>query len=200
MRILYNARGEAKCKAQKFLPRHNTLASTANMREVEFEIPTAKERTADQAWIRQNMQLFAPLARDGYAGKGRGALAVNIAELVLRLHFEEGHPFNYHPSHGEWLETANAYMPESERLDLLEWFDHYNPDTELLILLYKFERVSAHRLPLPSSEDLEDEIRGAYVLAESEERQNRLACSDFWARDFRLAAPYLPFWKDRTDS
>lgn len=170
------------------------------MNNLELEIPPAKEREPDLTWIHQNIHLFAPLAREGFKKKGRGAIVANLRELVLRLHYEEGHPFNYQPAHGEWLETAKEFMPESERLALTTWFHEYNPSTELLIVLYKYERVCPYRLALPSPEDLDDEIRGAYVYAEHEERQKRLACSDFWARDFRLASPYRPFWNSRVDS
>lgn len=170
------------------------------MQEFEFEGPATEEVAADQVWINRNMYLFAPLAREGFEKIGRGVIVVNLAELVLRLHSAEGHPFNYHTSDGEWLETAKEFMPESERLLVTTWLRAYNPDAELLILLYKFERVSLYRLAPPSPENLDDEIRGAYVLAEHEERQKRLMCSDFWGRDFRLASPYLPYWKDRVGS
>ena len=169
------------------------------MHELAFENPTPEEIVADQMWMWQNMHLFAPLVREGFAQKGRGAVTANLAELVLRLHSAEGHSFNYHAAHGAWLETANAFMPESERVRLTAWFQEYNPDFELLILLYKFERVLPYRLPFPPAEDLDDEMRGAYVQAEAEERRQRLACSDFWARDFRLASPYLFLWKERME-
>ena len=169
------------------------------MYELDFENIPPEEIAADQAWMRQNMHLFAPLAREGFAQKGRGAITANVAELMLRLHSAEGHAFNYHAAPGAWLETANAFMPASERVRLTAWLQEYIPDSELLILLYKFERVLPYRLSFPLPEDLDDEMRGAYVQAEAEERQQRLACSDFWARDFRLASPYLFFWKEQME-
>lgn len=168
------------------------------MCEEGVQVESETER-ADAEWMTENLYRFAPLARDGFQVKGRGAIVANLAELVLRLHYEEGHPFNYQPAYDAWLETAKEFMEPSERVSLAAWFEGYNPDTEILILLYKFERVSPYRVALPSPEDLDDEIRGAYVYAEQDERQRRLTCSDFWARDFRLASPYLPFWKDRLD-
>ena len=41
------------------------------------------------------MYFFDPLAREGFSLFGRGAIVVNVTELIQRKYADEGHPFRY---------------------------------------------------------------------------------------------------------
>jgi len=161
----------------------------------ESESDTSDERASDLAWIDLNLYLFAPLARDGFDVKGRGAIHVNLNELLLRKNYEEGHPFHYHSQTHDFGERENAISEARQRIRLDNLMQHYDPTAEFLIVLHKYEHVSMHPIPFPNPEEMATEIRGAYVDAEAEERRARLTCTDFWARDFHLASPYPEIWR-----
>ncbi len=141
------------------------------------------------------MYLFDPLARDGFASLGRGAIVVNLAELIFRKNYEEGHPFNYRSlSHlADWFDTEE-FTQTSQPVRVQEMLFEYDPSMEMVVVLVKDLRGSAYRMLLPSEEERDQEIRGAYVEAEAVERHNRLNGPDPWGRDFRLATCHVGMW------
>jgi hypothetical protein len=152
-----------------------------------------EEKSYDRKWIVNNLHLFVPLAQEGFQRMGRGAILANLAELILRKHYEEGHPFNYHAASEDWLD-ADEFAEENTRLSLHRLLDTYTPESEFVLVLVKAHRAAIHRFPLPPEGETDFEIRGAYVNAEAEERHNRLTCTDFWAREYRLTSPYTLEW------
>jgi hypothetical protein len=158
-----------------------------------FDDGDPEDRAYDHTWIAENRDRFALLARDGFQLFGRGAVLVNLSELILRKHSEEGHPFNYHAPSPEWYD-AEEITPESVRLPLLPLLLQYSPKKEFVLLLVKYNRSSLHRVPLPTQDEMNLEIRGAYIDAEAEERQARLTCTDFWARQYHLTSPHTAEW------
>lgn len=163
------------------------------MERSEREEAKLEDQMYARKWIRDNLHLFAPLAREGYQLVGRGAVLVNVMELILRRNSEEGHPFNYHTLHESWLDS-DALSHHSLRTNIRNCLDHYAPDREFVLVLVKGERSSVQRVPLPQEENLDDETRDANVNAEREERHNRLTCLDFWARAYRLTTPFTAEW------
>lgn len=159
----------------------------------EANIFRAEEEAYDRKWIADNLYLFAPLAKEGFQTVGRGAILVNLAELILRRHYEEGHPFNYHAPSESWLE-ADELADRDTRKRVMNLLSAYSPDREFLLVLVKYNRCSIHRVSLPTAEEADMEIRGAYVSAEHEERQTRLTCTDFWARPLRLTSRHNVEW------
>ncbi len=152
------------------------------------------EASYDARWIGENLYLFDPLAREGFATLGRGAIVANVGELIRRIHYEEGHPFNYRTAErGGWLESIELEdMSQAESVpDLLKIYD---PQNEMVVVLAKDFRGSAYRVPLLAEDEIDREIRGAYVNAEADERRNRLTSSDPWGRGFRLASTYTLLW------
>lgn len=158
----------------------------------QFDESVLEERHYDHKWVVDNLHLFVPLVRDGLAFVGRGAILVNVAELILRKHSEEGHPFNYHGADSAW--TTSEDFSDEEKMSLHTHLDTYAPDQEFILVLVKSDRATIHRVPLPAEDEMDFEIRGAYVNAEAEERQKRLTCTDFWAREFRLTSTYTLEW------
>lgn len=152
-----------------------------------------EDQAYTRTWIRDNTYLFDPLAREGYESMGRGAVLVNIMELILRRHSEEGHPFNYHPSDETWLGADELSEPRLQT-HLRTSITEYAPEQEFVLVLMKDERSSVHRVPLLKEAERDNEIRGAYVNAEQEERHQRLTCTDFWARPYRLTTPFTAEW------
>lgn len=169
------------------------------MASIEQGNEAAEDTAYDRRWIADNLHLFAPLVRDGLSLQGRGAVLVNIAELILRKNYEEGHPFNYHPPSESWLEADELAEGDTKRRvqNLLE---QYAPETEFVVLLVKENRCGIHKVSLPTEEEMDREIRGAYVNAEAEERHRRLTSTDFWARECRLASPHTAEWLYRVAS
>lgn len=156
-----------------------------------------EDQTYDHSWIAPQRDQFSLLARDGFQLVGRGAVMVNLQELILRKFAAEGHPFNYHGVSPELLESRE-FDNETARTHLLPLVEQYNPEREFVLVLVKHQRCSIHRLALPTpEEEAQLEIRGAYLDAESEERQARLTCSDFWARQYYLAEPHTAEWRYR---
>lgn len=152
-----------------------------------------EDQAYERKWIQDNTPLFDPLARDGFKLLGRGAILVNVMELILRRHSEEGHPFNYHATEETWLECDELTYPPIQT-NLRQSLTDYVPENEFVLLLVKGERSSVHRVPLLKEEERDLEIQGAYVRAEKEERHNRLTCTDFWARPNRLTTPFTSEW------
>lgn len=167
---------------------------------IEREANKALEAEAsyDARWIGENIYLFDPLARQGFAALGRGAIVANVGELIRRIHYEEGHPFNYRTAErGDWLESVelNDMSQVGSVPDLLKTYD---PQNEMVVVLAKDFRGSAYRVRLLAEDEIDQEVRGAYVNAEADERRNRLTSSDPWGRDFRLASPYALLWDLRS--
>lgn len=152
-----------------------------------------EQRSYDHSWIAENLHSFAPLARDGFQYEGRGAVLVNLAELILRKHSEEGHPFNYHPQSEGWINDME-FESETTRTRLSGWLDQYSPEAEFVLVLVKHNRFALHRISLPLEHEMDAEIRGAYVEAEMDERYARLAVTDFWARQYHLTSPHTGEW------
>lgn len=159
----------------------------------EQEEADLEDQAYARTWIQANTYLFDPLARAGFESVGRGAVLVNIMELILRRHSEEGHPFNYHASNEAWLEADEFSEPELQA-QVRQSITEYVPEQEFVLVLLKDERSSVHHVPLLKEEERDQEIRGAYVYAEKEERHNRLTCTDFWARPYRLTTPFTAEW------
>ena len=106
-----------------------------------------QERASDLAWIRENLQIFWPMAQEGYKEVGRGTLAVDTTRTFV--HPEGiGHPLGYFPQ--EAVERLGD--PDTQRL-----VREYQPDQELVTTLFKSaERVSSYRLLVVSGETRED--------------------------------------------
>lgn len=161
-----------------------------------LEIEIKGETAYDQQWIAQNGGLFAPLAREGFETLHRGAIVANVGALVLRKFGAEGHPFNYRAaSDWDWQDTEEI-RELSLRVSLHDLLRVYNPAEEFIAVLVKDFRADVYRVPLPAPEDLDPEIRGAYVEAEAEERRARLSCTDKSGLDFRLAGRYEKLWAE----
>lgn len=164
------------------------------MRVESFDDGDLEDRSYDRSWIAPQRDLFSLLARDGFQQIGRGAVMVNLGELILRKFAEEGHPFNYHDVSSELLEYRE-FDNETARSHLLRLVEEYNPESEFVLMLVKHQRCSIHRLALLTSEEEDQlEVRGAYLEAEAEERQARLTCTDFWARQYHLTTPHTAEW------
>lgn len=155
--------------------------------------PDFEDQAYDHKWIADNVDLFAPLAEEGFQSIGRGAILVNLAELILRRYNGEGHPFSYHAPSESWLE-ADELADGDTRKRVTNLLAEYSPDKEFVLVLVKYNRCSIHRVSLPTAEERDTEIRGAYLDAEADERRGRLTCTDFWAREFRLTTPHTAEW------
>lgn len=171
-----------------WLSYHSRSMSGERLDEADLE-----DQAYDRKWIADNVHLFAPLAHEASQSIGRGAVLVNLAELILRRHYEEGHPFSYHAPSESWLE-ADELADGDTRKRVTNLLAEYSPDKEFVLVLVKYNRCSIHRVSLPTTEEMDHEIRGAYVEAEAEERIGRLTCTDFWARRFRLTSPHTAEW------
>lgn len=159
-----------------------------------FDDGDLEDRAYDRTWIALQIDRFSLLARDGFALLGRGAVMVNLGELILRKFAAEGHPFNYHPIAPELLEYRE-FDNETARAHLLRLVEGYDPEREFVLVLVKHQRCSIHRVALLTpAEEAQLELRGTYLDAEAEERQARLTCSDFWARQYHLAEPHNAEW------
>ena len=166
---------------------------------VEHELLQNLEREAayDAQWIGENMHLFDPLAREGFAFCGRGAIVANTGVFVRRIYAAEGHPFNYRSAAQleEWSET-DEFTQMSQPESVPEMLNAYDPLREMVVVLLKDWRGSAYAIPLLAEQDRDTEIRGAYVYAEAEERIRRLQSPDPWAHAFRLASPHRALWPE----
>lgn len=167
------------------------------MRIESFDDGDLEDRAYDHSWIAPQRDRFSLLARDGFQRVGRGAVMVNLQELILRTFAEEGHPFNYHDVSPALLESRE-FDNETAHRHLLRLVEQYNPEREFVLVLVKHQRCTIHRLTLLTpDEEAQLEIRGAYLDAEAEERQARLTCSDFWARPYHLTTPHTAEWSYR---
>lgn len=155
-----------------------------------------KEQLYDGEWIQENRYLFDPLARQGFATRGRGAIVVNVAELIQRKYADEGHAFNYFRIVDlDWREPGEFWMTEGSQPEKVhKMIETYDPMKQFIVVLDKFIARSAYPVGLLSENDIDTEIRGAYLGAEAEEIQCRLVSPGQWGRDFRLATPYLALW------
>lgn len=94
-----------------------------------------RERQSDLAWIRENLHVFTPAAKEGYNEIGRGALVVDTTVQPIP---GGGHPFGYFSQ-----EQINEYDDE----DIKRLVKEYNPPSELVIVMLKPEdRTSSYRV------------------------------------------------------
>jgi hypothetical protein len=165
--------------------------------EQESAKPFERESAYDLRWIGENMYLFDPLACEGFERVERGAIVVNLAELILKRNYDEGHPFNYRAVRqlADWWDT-DEFAQMSQQMSVQEMLADYDPSREMVVVLIRDWKGSAYRIPLLKEDERDPEIRGAYVKAEAEERNHRLTSVDPWARDFRLAAPHAGMWPE----
>ena len=93
-----------------------------------------RERAGDLAWIRENLFLFWPVAQQGYADLGRGAILVDITLRPTRA----GHPFTYVPQ---------AIVEQHADEDSRRLVRDYDPPGEFVASLLKtHNRVSSYRV------------------------------------------------------
>lgn len=149
----------------------------------------SEQLAQDQRWIERNVQRFAILAVEGYTAQGRGAVFVNLDELILRRHNEEGHPFNYHTLDA-WC-AVEGCSAEDSRLPLQEFVACYDPDHEYLLALVREDGSTIYVLPLPQMPELESNLNDAQ---HAQEPQARMLSTDFWARAFSLASVHDSEW------
>ena len=105
------------------------------------EIPewARQERTADLAWIEDNVHLLWPIAQQGYQTVGRGAMVVDTTDVVPH-ETGTGHPCGY---------FDQQTLTQLRDPDLLRLVDAYQPDSELVTALLKTaDRISSYRLRL----------------------------------------------------
>jgi hypothetical protein len=96
-----------------------------------------RERSGDLSWIRDNLQVFWPLAQRGYQEVGRGAVVVNTRELVAHRG-GMGHPFGY-------LEQETIAQHGDE--DTQRMVGEYVPNEEFVsVLLKPQDRQSTYRV------------------------------------------------------
>ena len=93
-----------------------------------------KERERDLAWIRENLDIFWPLAKDVYDEAGRGVIMV----VTTQQPTGEGYPFGYVPQG-----VVNLGDDEDTKRIVRE----YDPEKELVVLLVKSgDRTSTYRV------------------------------------------------------
>ena len=93
-----------------------------------------RERGADLAWIRENLHVLWPMARQAYDEAGRGAIVVDTTIRPAGL----GHPFGYFPR-----EMVEEYGNE----DTLRMVLEYDPTREMVTVLLKTaNRSSTYRV------------------------------------------------------
>ena len=96
-----------------------------------------RDRTADMAWIRENLPIFWPAAQIGYAMRGRGAIVVDTTVTTP----EAGNPFAYFD-----LEQVIALR----NLDALRMVSEYEPGSQFVAMLLKaLNRVSTYHILVP---------------------------------------------------
>lgn len=100
----------------------------------------AKERGDDLRWIRENMRVFWPAARETFERVGRGALIVDT-NVVERQEGHAGNPIYYLPA---------QQIEENAWLAAIKMVREYEPSWEFVIVLLKKNRESAYRIGIPS--------------------------------------------------
>jgi hypothetical protein len=106
------------------------------MTTVEREIPdwAVLDREREQAWIRQNLDVFWHSATQGSQCAGRGAIFVDVAARPMG----NRNLFTYFTA-----DEVERY--ENEAIDRL--VAEYNPDEEFIIVLLKpKQKVSSYRI------------------------------------------------------
>jgi hypothetical protein len=98
-----------------------------------------RERLDDMAWIAKNLHGFMPVALEGYAQSGRGALVVDTTQRPIR---GRGHPYAYLPQH------VVALLEDD---DLQRMVEQYDPQREFVIMVLKKDRNSDYRIQVPPS-------------------------------------------------
>jgi hypothetical protein len=106
----------------------------------EFPDWANQDRQGDTEWIGENLHVFQPAASNAFKEYGRGAIVVDITSRPTG----EGDPFGYFPQ-----ELVEAYEDE----DINRMVREYNPEAELVVVLFKSEnRTSTYRIkPQPRS-------------------------------------------------
>ena len=93
-----------------------------------------RERGADLAWIRENLHVLWPVARQAYDEAGRGAVVVDTTSNPAGF----GHPFGY---------FSREIVEEYGNEDTLRMVLAYNPTWEMVTGLLKTEnRSSTYRV------------------------------------------------------
>jgi hypothetical protein len=93
-----------------------------------------RERTGDLAWIKENLNVFWPVAQQGYEELGRGAIVVDTTSRPTG----EGHPFGYLPQ---------AMVEQQGDKDAQRMVREYDPAWEMVTVLLKpDDRVSIYRV------------------------------------------------------
>src|SRR5688572_11246831 len=101
-----------------------------------------RERGGDLSWIRDNLQVFWPLAQRGYEKVGRGAVVVDTTDLVVHPG-GMGHPFGY-------LDQETITQQGDE--DTQRMVGEYEPNEEFVsVLLKPQERQSTYRVRVVSA-------------------------------------------------
>ena len=96
-----------------------------------------RERTADLAWIAENLHGFWATARAAYGVEGRGALVVDTTVRPTG----GGHPFGY---------VSQEQIRQFGGQDEIRMVATYDPSWEMVIVLIKpRDRISSHRVGVP---------------------------------------------------
>lgn len=94
-----------------------------------------RERQSDLRWIRENLHVFIPAAKEGYEQAGRGALVV---DTTVQPSPGAGHPFGY---------SSQEQINEHDDEDIKRLVREYNPPSELVIVMLKpKDRTSSYRV------------------------------------------------------
>ena len=102
-----------------------------------FDMPewAREDRESDMAWVRENLHVFWPLARDVFLENGRGAFVV---DTTWQPEPEAGHVFGY---------FTKDSIDEGDNEDAKRMVREYKPAAEFVILLLKEEdRESCYRV------------------------------------------------------
>jgi hypothetical protein len=93
-----------------------------------------RERGRDLEWIKENLHIFQPAAKNAYKELGRGAIVVDTTSRPTG----EGNPFAYFPQ---------EIIAEGDDEDTKRMVSEYNPKDEIVILLLKSgDRSSTYRI------------------------------------------------------
>ena len=174
--------------------RAGDLAGRLHWRQSALRLPD--KDSYDAEWIGLNMYLFEPLAAEGFDFFGRGAVVVNLKELIQGCN-DERHPLFYLPANEpDWSEHKDLAALDRE-FHLKDRLNHYRPTKEFVLALVKPINGAAYRINLTNDEY---EIRGWYVDAESDERQARFKSRDKTGRRYSSASKYTALWELRRET
>lgn len=101
---------------------------------------TSKEQEKDLAWVEENLHVLGPLAQSEHNDWGRGLVFVNTDKISV----EPERSFGF---------LTQAELEEFESEDVLQLVEEYDPQTEMVVSLVKYEgQGSAYRVPLDSQD------------------------------------------------